>query len=163
MTKSFGALLRLALASICVTMLCASAYADYVIRQDPGGHPEYEWNRYESVKRTGERVVIDGECKSACTIVLSVIPLERICATSKASMHFHAVRYADTNAMSNKWTAVLFSSYPPNVQSWVREHNALGSLEFKVLRGPELEAIVQRCPEPLYSGQPQTTGKSAGK
>jgi hypothetical protein len=34
--------------------------------------------------------VIDGPCLSACTLVLSTLPRNRICTTSRAVLGFHA-------------------------------------------------------------------------
>jgi hypothetical protein len=39
---------------------------------------------------SGEKVIIDGLCASACTIVLGALPHDRICVTSHASLGFHA-------------------------------------------------------------------------
>ncbi len=36
-----------------------------------------------------ERVIIDGICNSACTLVLGIVPLNRICVTPRASLGFH--------------------------------------------------------------------------
>ena len=36
------------------------------------------------LRKSGQRVVIDGTCASACTLVLGVIPHDRICVTSRA-------------------------------------------------------------------------------
>ena len=45
--------------------------------------------------QSGERVVIDGPCLSACTLVLMTIPEERICVTRRAVLGFHAARSID--------------------------------------------------------------------
>ena len=46
--------------------------------------------------QSGERVVIDGPCLSACTLVLSTVPSNRICVTRRAVLGFHAARSIDT-------------------------------------------------------------------
>ena len=43
-----------------------------------------------ALKNSGERVAIDGPCLSACTMVLGVIPRDRICVTTRARLGFHA-------------------------------------------------------------------------
>src|SRR3977135_931099 len=50
---------------------------------------------FERVRNSGERVVIDGPCLSACTLVLSMVPQNRICVTRRAILGFHAARSVD--------------------------------------------------------------------
>jgi len=38
----------------------------------------------------GEQVMIDGTCASACTMLLGVIPRNRICVTPRAVLAFHS-------------------------------------------------------------------------
>src|SRR5919106_3051600 len=68
----------------------AQGLADILIRSSPGGEIEAHLRYFDRVKRSGERVVIDGPCLSACTLVLSKLPRNRICMTSRAVLGFHA-------------------------------------------------------------------------
>ena len=43
---------------------------------------------FAQIRQSGERVIIDGPCLSACTLVLSTIPKKRICVTSRAVLGF---------------------------------------------------------------------------
>ena len=45
---------------------------------------------FAAIRDSGERVVIDGNCFSACTLVTAIIPKERICVTERAVFGFHA-------------------------------------------------------------------------
>ena len=45
---------------------------------------------FTAVRESGERVIIDGPCLSACTLVLGVVPKDRICVTPRAVFGFHA-------------------------------------------------------------------------
>ena len=45
----------------------------------PGGQVGPFLDLFEGVRKTGDRVVIDGPCLSACTLVLSMVPNNRIC------------------------------------------------------------------------------------
>ncbi len=51
------------------------------IAQDAGGRIETYVGKYQGVRSSGERVIIDGSCVSACTIVLGTVPHDRICVT----------------------------------------------------------------------------------
>ena len=50
-----------------------------------------------ALRNSGERVVIDGPCLSACTLVLGVIPRDRICVTARARLGFHAAWHPGEN------------------------------------------------------------------
>ncbi|MEY9417057.1 ATP-dependent protease ClpP protease subunit [Bradyrhizobium japonicum] len=82
-----------------LTALLAAAFSlgyagpsDAVVRitNDRGGLIQRYFDRYENLKNTGQTVIIDGLCASACTIVLAKIPSERICVTERANLAFHA-------------------------------------------------------------------------
>ena len=49
--------------------------------------------KYTKIRDRAERVIIDGICNSACTLVLGIVPLNRICVTPKASLGFHQAYY----------------------------------------------------------------------
>ena len=71
------------------------ASADVRIRSSPGGAVEAYLAAFARVRQSGQRVVIDGPCLSACTLVLSTIPRNRICVTRRAVLGFHAPRWYD--------------------------------------------------------------------
>ena len=54
------------------------ATADYRVTRDHGGFVEDYKTRYAKIRDSGERVIIDGVCNSACTLVLGIVPLSRI-------------------------------------------------------------------------------------
>src|SRR5262245_17590543 len=71
------------------------AAADLRILASPGGPVVPYVQLFEAVRQSGERVVIDGPCFSACTLVLSIVPGNRICVTRRAVLGFHAARLLD--------------------------------------------------------------------
>src|SRR5262245_56185371 len=73
--------------------LATAAYAELRITRDTGGYVEHYRTRYERVRDSGERVIIDGVCNSACTMVLGIVPRHRICVTPRASLGFHQAYY----------------------------------------------------------------------
>jgi len=50
-----------------------SAGADYRIRKDCGGFLEEYKLKYAAIRDRGDRVIIDGVCNSACTMVLGIV------------------------------------------------------------------------------------------
>src|SRR6202158_1204312 len=80
------------LAAVLCTLASPPAQAEVRILASPGGEVGPFLDLFERVRASGERVVIDGPCLSACTLVLSVVPSDRICVTRRAILGFHAAR-----------------------------------------------------------------------
>ena len=133
------------------TVLCAlaspPAQAEVRILASPGGPVGPFLDLFEQVRASGERVVIDGPCLSACTLVLSLVPHDRICVTRRAVLGFHAARsvdqigrmYAEPEA-----SELVLEAYPAAVRGWIRRRGGLTS-RLLVLRGRELAAIYPSC------------------
>ncbi|MFK4651277.1 hypothetical protein ABIF97_001211 [Bradyrhizobium japonicum] len=123
------------------------AMAEIRIIQSPGGEVGPFLDLFEQVRESGERVVIDGPCLSACTLVLSIVPGERICVTKRAVLGFHAARSVDRRgrfyAEPEASDAVL-QAYPGPVRDWIRRHGGLSS-RLLLLKGRDLAAIYPRC------------------
>jgi hypothetical protein len=133
--------------------LCTSAaHADYRITRDHGGLVDEYKAKYAKIRDSGDRVIIDGICNSACTLVLGIVPLRRICVTPKASLGFHEA-YIDKSwtfgvrVTSFAGTADLVSYYPQSVKDWIREHGGLTAEMKHVVNGPDLWAMVDPCPD----------------
>ncbi|MBR0825277.1 hypothetical protein JQ596_07000 [Bradyrhizobium manausense] len=128
-------------------LLSAPAAAEIRIIQSPGGQVGPFLELFDKVRKTGERVVIDGPCLSACTLVLSIVPGERICVTKRAVLGFHAARSVDRRgrfyAEPEASDAVL-AAYPGPVRDWISRHGGLTS-RLLVLKGRDLAAIYPRC------------------
>jgi hypothetical protein len=102
--------------------------------------------RYEALRKSGQRVAIDGTCASACTLLLGVIPHNRICVTPRAVLAFHAAWDPSlTGAQTNKpGTKYLWSRYPTDVRRWILRHGGLRSQTI-YLGGRELAAMFPSC------------------
>jgi hypothetical protein len=140
------------LAAILLVLSTSAAAAEYRITRDHGGLVEDYKAKYKQIKERGERVIIDGICNSACTLVLGIVPLNRICVTPKASLGFHQA-YLDKawtfgmKIMSDAGTQELLSYYPPPVKEWIRRNGGLTPEMKRVKNGPELWAMISPCPE----------------
>src|SRR6516162_4351608 len=88
---------RLVVSVISFLFAVAPSLADVRILSSPGGEVGEYLKLFETFRQSGERIVIDGPCYSACTLVLTTIPQNRICVTSKAILGFHAARLMDEN------------------------------------------------------------------
>lgn len=123
------------------------ARADVRILSSSGGAVSDYLAVFARVRQSGERIIIDGPCLSACTLVLSTIPRNRICVTRRAVLGFHAPQWMDRNG--HMWrtveaTRAVTATYPAKVRAWIKKR---GGLTQKViyLRGRELAALYPRC------------------
>ena len=122
------------------------------ITRDHGGYVEEYKARYKQVRDTGERVIIDGICNSACTLVLGIVPMNKICVTPRASLGFHLAYFDKAFTMGIKVTSLagtsdLMSYYPDSVKNWISRNGGLTTEMKKIKNGEELWKIVDPCPE----------------
>ena len=126
----------------------APARADFRILSSSGGAVDDYLRIFAQLRASGERIVIDGPCLSACTLVLSTIPKNRICVTRRAVLGFHAPQWVDPRSgrtsRTPEATRIVTQSYPAGVRAWIKKR---GGLTQKViyLRGKELAAFYPRC------------------
>ena len=123
------------------------ASAEVRIIQSPGGQVGPFLDLFEKVRDSGERVVIDGPCLSACTLVLSIVPGERICVTRRAVLGFHAARSIDRRGRfytEPEASEAVLEAYPGPVRDWISRRGGLTS-RLLVLKGRDLAAIYPRC------------------
>jgi hypothetical protein len=130
----------------------AGARADYRITRDHGGYVEEYKVKYHRIREKGERVIIDGICNSACTLVLGIVPHNRICATPRASLGFHQAYYDKAFTFGIKVTSLegttdLMSYYPKPVKEWLQAKGGLTTDMKKVKNGADLWKIVDPCPD----------------
>src|SRR5438270_11900372 len=59
------------------------------IADDRGGRIGTYVDKYQGLRTSGETVIIDGLCASACTIVLGGVGHVKICVTSNANLGLH--------------------------------------------------------------------------
>jgi hypothetical protein len=136
-----------ALLALLLCAFAAPASAEVRILASPGGEVGPFLDLFAKVRASGERVVIDGPCLSACTLVLSTVPNERICVTRRAILGFHAARSMDRRGRmvaEPEASAAVLETYPSPVRSWIRRHGGLTSRTL-LLRGRELSAIYPVC------------------
>ncbi|MDE2330431.1 MAG: hypothetical protein KGK16_06595 [Bradyrhizobium sp.] len=123
------------------------ARAEVRILASPGGQVGPFLDLFERVRASGEIVVIDGPCMSACTLVLSVVPNDRICVTRRAVLGFHGARSMDRRGRlyaEPEASEAVLETYPAAVRGWIRRRGGLSS-RLLLLRGRELAAIYSRC------------------
>jgi hypothetical protein len=139
--------LRIIVAAVALCAGLTSARAEVRILSSPGGQVGPFIELFDKVRQTGERVVIDGPCLSACTLVLMTVPSERICVTRRAVLGFHAARSMDRRGRlyaEPEASKAVHEAYPEPIRNWISRHGGLTS-RMLLLRGRELTAIYPRC------------------
>jgi len=135
---------------VAILALCAAvapARSEVRILSSPGGQVGPFIELFDRVRQTGERVVIDGPCLSACTLVLMTVPNERICVTRRAVLGFHAARSMDNRGRlyaEPEASRAVLEAYPAPVRNWISRRGGLTS-RMLLLRGRDLAAIYPSC------------------
>jgi hypothetical protein len=133
------------LASALVTSV---ASADIRIVSDPGGEVSAYVSKFEELRASGDRIVIDGPCLSACTLLTGIIPKNRVCVTARAVLGFHAASYYDDASRSlvptRAGSRLVMQLYPPEIRSWIGRHGGL-TPRLITLHGRELTALYPTC------------------
>jgi len=139
---------RVALVGAVVAALAGNqALALTRIHDDVGGRIGQYVEAFAALRDSGDRVMIDGPCLSACTMVLGLIPRDRICVTERALLGFHAAWMPGPSGRpvhSQIGTQTLWEVYPAHVRRWIKHK---GGLQRKMifLRGRELAAMYPEC------------------
>ena len=124
-----------------------ASHAAVRIADDRGGRVGEYLDKYGQLRASGQAVMIDGLCASACTIVLGAISHDKICVTSNATLGFHAAFGFAGNGrtVTNPGaTRMLYSGYPSQVRRWISRRGGL-TPRMIFLRGKELQAIYRPC------------------
>ena len=135
------------LAIILCALTAPMARAEVRILASPGGQVGPFLDLFERVRKSGERVVIDGPCLSACTLVLSTVPNNRICVTRRAVLGFHAAGSIDRRGRmyaEPEASELVLEAYPAPIRDWIRRRGGLTS-RLLLLRGRELSAFYRTC------------------
>ena len=117
------------------------------ITNDRGGLIGKYVVKYQRLASAGESVIIDGLCASACTIVLSEFPHDRICVTQRAMLGFHAAwNYGPRGRTLTdpEATMMLYSTYPRAVRRWIASRGGLKP-HIIFLSGKPLQAMYRPC------------------
>jgi hypothetical protein len=140
-----SALLIAGIVAAVISTSCAEA--TMWITGDRGGTILDYAERFRQARASGEQVIIDGNCLSACTMVIGMLPRDRVCATSKAVLGFHAAfrptsdgrKVASTDA-----TQFMMKTYPPELRKWISQRGGL-TTQMLILKGRELASFVPTC------------------
>ncbi|MBP9758047.1 MAG: hypothetical protein KBD06_05585 [Candidatus Pacebacteria bacterium] len=147
-------LVRLLCSLLTLLFLTSATHAVVRISDDRGGRIGTYIEKYQGLRSSGETVIIDGLCASACTIVLGAVPHDRICVTPNARLGFHAAWDFGENgrAVTNpEATQMLYSMYPTPVRRWIMIRGGLRS-QMIFLSGKPLNRMYKSCYDDATAG-----------
>ena len=127
-----------ALASAVVSFMASSiaapsvALAEIRIVGDPGGEVTSYIRKFEAARASGEHIVIDGPCLSACTLLTGI---------DAASYYDDASREL---VPTREGSALVMRLYPAQIRAWIGHHGGL-TPKLIQLRGHELTALYHTC------------------
>jgi hypothetical protein len=130
------------------------------ITSDPGGEIGAYLQKFESLRNSGQDVIIDGPCLSACTLVLGLIRRDHLCVTSRARLGFHAAWRPNEfgrQVVSEDGTELLMTSYPQQVRDWIARRGGL-TPRLMYLTGSELASMYSPCQRDQNAAAGRTSG-----
>ena len=135
------------LAAVLLLAGVVSSQAVVRIADDRGGRIGTYVDKYQGLRTSGETVIIDGLCASACTIVLGAVAHDKICVTSHATLGFHAAWDFGANGRTitnPEATQMLYSMYPSPVRRWIAQRGGLRP-QMIFLHGKQLMSMYRPC------------------
>jgi hypothetical protein len=113
-----------------------------VVQKDLGGLVS-EYRAITELYRQQNREVRLHECRSACTLALS---LPNVCVYPTGVLRFHSAYHRDTKQVDSSVTRELLSAYPPAVRERLGNHL---TRHYRSLSGAELIGLgVRDCTQP---------------
>lgn len=147
----------------CTLTGVSSASAQFRIAEDRGGQIGPYLKQFAMIRDSGSRVIIDGTCLSACTLILGTVPKDRICVTSRANFGFHAawnMAPGGRPVFSEEGTRLLWDIYPNAVRQWIKRQGGL-TPRMIFLRGKELASMYASCPGSAQQQVASTPSRSS--
>jgi len=135
------------LTAILLILNASEASSAVRIKNDRGGLIAAYIVKYQRLASSGQSVIIDGLCASACTMVLSALPRNKICVTPRAALGFHAAWNYGANGRiltDPEATLMLYSTYPGPVRRWIARRGGLTPHTI-FLSGRPLQEMYQPC------------------
>lgn len=117
--------------AVCIISFFTSfveAKEPYIIRGDMGGRNATYFNKFKHLANEGRRIIIDGDCASACTLVIHKEAGSIVCITPRARMGFHQpyrLKFGFVNRstlerdkVDKVWQRIV-NGYPPTIRRMV--------------------------------------------
>jgi hypothetical protein len=151
-------LLRLAFAGLLALAPVAASAAILVLIQDGGGIITDYVRKYSDMRDSGVKLVVAGECASACTLFLGIMPPSQYCVTEAARLGFHTAteqrKMPDGKikvSHAGEMSYLMFSLYPVQVRKlvkklgWDGDKPEIEHRELVYIEGEDLQKVAPIC------------------
>ena len=121
--------------------IAGSAHADVSVSQTGftrGGHIRDFAAVVRKYNASGERVRIDGLCRSACTMLLAI---RNVCVEPSAQLAFHAghsMEPGHRSELMQRATNSMLAAYKPRLRNYLRANRYMETLEYHTISGQDL-------------------------
>jgi hypothetical protein len=118
----------------------------YRITADYGGRIDRYIADLSRVRQEGEKVIVDGPCLSACTLILAMLPRESVCSTPFGLFGFHSAWYENEGkpAYAKEASRLIWNMYPKDIQNKLIALNWTGD-EHPEMIYVQAQTMVNRC------------------
>ena len=147
--------IKFALAGAMMLLVCMLSMGTKaaVVSHDEGGLLTKYFRKYSEMRDRGELVIIDGECISACTLAIALLPPSKVCATPKGSFGFHSASFETVDSRTHvkifqdapEMTRIMFDLYPGYVRARLAKLGWDGSQPHRELIFLKGTTVVRRC------------------
>jgi hypothetical protein len=90
-----------------------------------------------------------GGCWSACTLLTSFIPKDKLCFAEGSFLAFHGARAPDSMRPLPQSTLAIYATYPVEIRQWIDRHGGPHTMtveSYWTMYAPELWAMgYPRC------------------
>ncbi len=121
------------------------------VRHDPGGDLGLYQVKAQVVRELNLKVVIDGVCASACTMLIGV-PSTQVCVTKRAKLRFHRARLKkhvpNGRAILREANRMMLASYPAGVRNWIQQRGGLTD-KMLTMESADVMRLFHKCNEPM--------------
>jgi hypothetical protein len=124
-----------------------------VLYLEGGGFIHEHMQRWREVRQSDADIEIRGPCFSACTLIMAVVPKERLCFGDYASLQFHAASDL-SGRIAIPATMWMLRQYPRDIYDWLMARGGAPGMtvyDFWVLEAPELWTMGYRKCAPEHA------------
>jgi len=114
---------------------------------DLGGELTAYYSAMVKARMTGQKVIIDGICLSACTMVTGLVPRDQVCVTPRAVMGFHSA-HDGTGVFESEGTRLYWQIIGSDAKDLLRAKGWNGDTEhpdFIYLTYSEIKSLFREC------------------
>lgn len=122
---------------------------------EPGGEVVEHWRRWSALAASGDNVEIRGSCMSACTLIMALIPRDRLCFGTHSSLQFHITRDPKSGKTTPNTSQWMLEQYPEDIRKWLIARGGVDKMtvmDMWVLKDWQLWSMGYRKCEPEAPG-----------